>query len=1142
MENRWDTRTTNVLDDESTRLKSISSTNSIMLSHTVSDSIISVIPASIAVSETVPLAPVRDSSTLKSIKYGPGHEKHPSWPMPASENLPLFQRSPQTGSSHRSKSWTDQTSYPKERAVIYSRPFLLKKQSSTSPRQLNTVMEKCEKIRSDNKMETNHYYHNSFKQSNLQTNYKSLRKENCLYAELDLEQDKLSKRTDDELDKNTYLFQKPIMYHEQKNDQRQYLTQADLDAYTKTYEDSYIGSELQPPNVAHHQKQGSYAQSEGYHSYVSSSTTDSLSTPFLDRLRRDSEAVSKSINMLSSSSSKNSLSPCDTEGRDSVVTSNSGSGSSSNDTLKWHGSLSDVSTMSESICHYPSHSVGNMKHLIAHSSKVQAPQRHRSESVLFIDKCSDDMKEAVRKLRLFPVSTYTVEPTNQNYQNPTQFQSKTHQRSSVADRINELENQQKKQTHDYDKKSYVPDSTLTTIQKKALLSFYEKQQQNYSPNNWRSEPQLQRTSPPQPPPRPKDKSSYHFALQKPQSSFRLRRSSDSIRSTSFKGDNHQHSNSCTSLLGPVIVGPAISVDDWVPERPPKNPNLLKQIYGDQRSSNSESVFLQKVPQSGDTKSLPTTYVQRLKERSQNANISHISQQNETTETSSVSDSSALPVNNRIQCKISNQTNMKKSITSNGSYKQTISPNGSTVAVNIIEDPTRKTVISKKELLEEKMDFPKANGFKEDSNTKKNLPDVLPQNIIKTVPICNNKTFIVNKNFNTNHRTHSNHTTNYDHNWNKTNLNNNLNHCNNSPVSRKKSDAASQTEKTDLDVVQKNQHKSQLVQDHIIDDKILVRKKFQEEIDCETLSKDLINHLSSSDRLKHILTPVPEAKKVSDYVTGLYKADVACRPLKSSSFKSRSNTPSSASSSPSPSNSKNSQMSSLLSDNISPKSLNSQIVTTTNPIYLATSESKAKILTKLNYGFNEYKIAQDTKDLNQKKLELMNRLDRKLDVLRNEQTMVIEECRLNDELGENVESYVTRVASPQEAAKFHLHVQEIGKITSLLLSLSGRLARIENALLVTDDQVEKKSLEDKRNRLQEQLEDAKNLKESIDKRSVNISNILYKYLSSDEYADYDHFINMKAKLIMDSREINEKIKLGEEQLAALKETLSITSCN
>lgn len=70
-----------------------------------------------------------------------------------------------------------------------------------------------------------------------------------------------------------------------------------------------------------------------------------------------------------------------------------------------------------------------------------------------------------------------------------------------------------------------------------------------------------------------------------------------------------------------------------------------------------------------------------------------------------------------------------------------------------------------------------------------------------------------------------------------------------------------------------------------------------------------------------------------------------------------------------------------------------------------------------------------------------------------------------------------------------------------------------------------------------MEEAKVLKESIDRRSISVSSILCKYLNSEEYSDYDHFINMKAKLIMDLREIGEKIKLGEEQLVALKATLT-----
>ena len=82
----------------------------------------------------------------------------------------------------------------------------------------------------------------------------------------------------------------------------------------------------------------------------------------------------------------------------------------------------------------------------------------------------------------------------------------------------------------------------------------------------------------------------------------------------------------------------------------------------------------------------------------------------------------------------------------------------------------------------------------------------------------------------------------------------------------------------------------------------------------------------------------------------------------------------------------------------------------------------------------------------------------------------------------------------------------------------------------------KTLETKREKLLEQLNEAKQLKSNIDKRSESVSTMLYNYLTSEEYTDYEHFINMKSKLLVDSREIAEKIQLGEEQLAALKETL------
>lgn len=77
-----------------------------------------------------PAPPVRDSSSLKSVKYGPGHEKFPSWPVPAAAEAPQVLRGPTSGGSHRSKSWTDHTNYPKEKVVTYTRPYMKKQHSS----------------------------------------------------------------------------------------------------------------------------------------------------------------------------------------------------------------------------------------------------------------------------------------------------------------------------------------------------------------------------------------------------------------------------------------------------------------------------------------------------------------------------------------------------------------------------------------------------------------------------------------------------------------------------------------------------------------------------------------------------------------------------------------------------------------------------------------------------------------------------------------------------------------------------------------------------------------------------------------------------------------------------------------------------
>lgn len=77
---------------------------------------------------------------------------------------------------------------------------------------------------------------------------------------------------------------------------------------------------------------------------------------------------------------------------------------------------------------------------------------------------------------------------------------------------------------------------------------------------------------------------------------------------------------------------------------------------------------------------------------------------------------------------------------------------------------------------------------------------------------------------------------------------------------------------------------------------------------------------------------------------------------------------------------------------------------------------------------------------------MTRLSRKLCVLRAEAVAVAEESRVNETLGEGVTNRISTLARPHEATKLRSHIKEVGHITSLLLGLSGRLARAENALL------------------------------------------------------------------------------------------------
>lgn len=320
-----------------------------------------------------------------------------------------------------------------------------------------------------------------------------------------------------------------------------------------------------------------------------------------------------------------------------------------------------------------------------------------------------------------------------------------------------------------------------------------------------------------------------------------------------------------------------------------------------------------------------------------------------------------------------------------------------------------------------------------------------------------------------------------------------------------------------------------------------RKKLPEEIECEDLSRELASQLSPNDKLVPILVPMPELKKSIDYVSGPFMVETT--------LQLRSRRRLSLEESTSNVYKETEDDSKIVSEPATPVTTSiddpeSTLLPTAS--YFTTSEGNnvffmrysQKAFEESLYSKDETKtFIMNSVDLRQKKEELMIRLNKKLVVLRAEEEAIREEDELNEALGARVAKQVASVARPAELSKYRLHVEEVGKITSLLLGLSGRLARAENTLHgMAADHAERKILDSKREKLKDQLEEAKILKGNIDKRSVSVLVILSKYLSKEEFTDYQHFINMKAKLIMDGREIQDKVKLGEEQLAALKETI------
>lgn len=103
------------------------------------------------------------------------------------------------------------------------------------------------------------------------------------------------------------------------------------------------------------------------------------------------------------------------------------------------------------------------------------------------------------------------------------------------------------------------------------------------------------------------------------------------------------------------------------------------------------------------------------------------------------------------------------------------------------------------------------------------------------------------------------------------------------------------------------------------------------------------------------------------------------------------------------------------------------------------------------------INGDDSDLTKQMEELVIRLSKQLMALANDRTTITDQSTTNDLLGTDISTVVANRVRPTEATKFRSYVDDVGHITMLLLSLSGRLARTENILFAITDATEKVSI-------------------------------------------------------------------------------------
>ncbi|KAG5284301.1 hypothetical protein AALO_G00025180 [Alosa alosa] len=179
------------------------------------------------------------------------------------------------------------------------------------------------------------------------------------------------------------------------------------------------------------------------------------------------------------------------------------------------------------------------------------------------------------------------------------------------------------------------------------------------------------------------------------------------------------------------------------------------------------------------------------------------------------------------------------------------------------------------------------------------------------------------------------------------------------------------------------------------------------------------------------------------------------------------------------------------------------------------------------------------DVIEKKRQLLACVEERLSALGEQRCVLQQEEEENGARGAAITALVAKRCIPAEQERYSLFIGDLERVVSLLLCLSARLARVQNALsAVTEhtDEEEKQSLDNRHHLLCKQRDDAKDLKDNLDRRERVVSTFLSKHLTAAELQDYRRFVQTKASLLIRQKDLDERQRLGEEQRDALLNSL------